>query len=144
MGRPKWLSPGGITIPRAIAMPRQTRGVGRRYKLKGNKTASSYEYNFGMALEKYGIDYLFQVSYWGGHNIVGGLVLDFLVFTTPLWTPVFINGEYAHRTGKRDRDFLQQALLSSQFPNLAEVLELWGEDTATYELALVAVRKHFL
>ncbi len=42
-----------------------------RYTIRG-KEASDIEFNFGVALEYFGLDYLFQVDYWGGRRLRGG------------------------------------------------------------------------
>jgi hypothetical protein len=112
-----------------------------KYTVRG-KSASSYEYNFALALDKYNMDYLFQVDYWGGRSMRGGLVLDFLVFTQPLYTPVWINGEYWHSGNQRQEDFLQQALLE-MFEQLAQVKIYWGQDVETFEQAQATVRRDF-
>jgi hypothetical protein len=108
------------------------------------KRATSYEYNFASALDRYELGYLFQVSYWGGRSMRGGLVLDFLVFTQPLYTPVWVNGDYWHRGGRAQEDFLQQALLDAfSQGQLAPAKTYWGKDCDSYEAAVATVRKDF-
>ena len=110
------------------------------YTLRGLK-ASSYEYNFGMALEHFGVDYLFQVSYWGGRDIRGGQVLDFLVWN-PFEQPVQIFGEYWHEGQLGSQDKFKLALLEQHFNK--KVLIYWGPDVGTYEDALETVRREIL
>jgi hypothetical protein len=114
------------------------------YTIQG-KEATSYEYNFGLALEYYKIEYLFQVWYWGGRTTLGGMVLDFLVFTNPLPTPVFINGEYAH-SGKRQMiDFLQESMLNTgRAGEFNPVKVYWADDVVPYEAAQNTVRRDLL
>ena len=108
------------------------------------KHASSYEVNFAAALDFFGLGYLFQVDYMGGRKLLGGLVLDFLVFTTPLNTPVWINGEYWHR-GNTDKDFLQQTALLQLFGGrIAPAKIYWGKDVGTFDDARRTVRKDIL
>lgn len=114
------------------------------YEVRG-KAASSYEYNFARAQDYYEIDYLFQVDYWGGRRFRGGMVLDFLSFTVPLYTPVFINSEYWHSGKQQEVDFLQQILLNSIFRGrLRPALVLWGKDVGTFEDAKSTVRRKLL
>lgn len=110
------------------------------YEVKGIK-ASSYEYNFAMALERYGIEYLFQVWYWGGRTVRGGQVLDFLVFR-PFEIPVQIYGEYWHKGQLAAEDKYKIAMLEQFFQH--EVLIFWGPDVGTYEDALKTVRNKIL
>ena len=114
------------------------------YEVKG-KDASSYEYNFAMALDYYKLEFLFQVSYWGGRRFRGGMVLDFLVFTVPVPTPVWVNSDYWHSGRQKEVDFLQQILLSSVFRGrLRKALVLWGKDVGTYEDAKSTVRRKLM
>jgi hypothetical protein len=126
--------------PGTIATP--AKGVD--YEVRG-KSASSYEYNFARALDYWRLDFLFQVNYWGGRRFRGGLVLDFLVFTVPQYTPVWVNGEYWHSGGRKEVDFLQQIMLNSIFRGrLRPALVLWGKDVGTFEDAKSTVRRKLL
>ncbi len=114
------------------------------YQIQG-KEATSYEYNFGLALEHYKIDYLFQVWYWGGRTTLGGMVLDFLVFTQPRPTPVFINGKYAHSGERQKTDFLQQSMLNTGMAGEFNPVKVyWADDVVPYEAAQNTVRRDLL
>ena len=110
------------------------------YQVKGLK-ASSYEYNFAMALNEFEIEYLFQVWYWGGRTVRGGQVLDFLVFR-PFPRPVQIFGEHWHIGQLASEDRYKLALLEQFFQQ--EVLILWGPDVGAYDDALKTVRNKIL
>lgn len=113
------------------------------YTVRGNK-ATSYEYNFAFALEHYELEYLFQVDYWGGRKLRGGIVLDFLVFSIPLPTPVFINGEYWHSGKRRGIDEIQMIYLQDIYHGqVREPKEYWGQDVSTIDLAKGTVRRDF-
>ena len=105
-----------------------------------NKHASQPEYFVGKALEYWGLDFLFQVDYFGGRRIRGGFVLDYLVFTKPRPTPVWINGEYFHRGQALTKDFLQQIVMSN-FQDVNPPLIYWAKDVATFDMAKVKVRQ---
>lgn len=106
------------------------------------KSASSYEYNFAMALDKVGLPYIFQVSYLGGRRFIGGIVLDFLVLTEPLSTPVWINGEFYHQGRRAALDYYQRIAVSLSAPGtLRPALVYWGKDVGTPEDALRVVRR---
>lgn len=115
-----------------------------RYLVRGKK-ASSYEYNVAVALDKYGLGYLFQVSYWGGRRLRGGIILDFLVFTVPMPTPLWVNGDYFHKGGKQATiDYLQHILLDlATQGRWRPAVVLWGKDTETIEAADASVKKIF-
>ena len=102
------------------------------------KSATSNEYFVAAALDKLGIQFLFQVSYWGGRSLRGGQVLDFLVWN-PLETPVQVFGEYWHSglLGSKDRLKLAQLQMLFDVP----IVILWGNETDSYQDALSAVRE---
>ena len=121
--------------------PMATAPKTQRYQVRG-KNASSYEYWVSLALEEIRLEYLFQVSYWGGRRMIGGIILDFLVFTKPLPTPLWVNGEYWHKGKQASREYYQQVALA-QFGNMAPAIVLFGEECSTYEAALQSIRKEF-
>jgi len=102
------------------------------------KSATSNEYFVAAALDKLGIQFLFQVSYWGGRSLRGGQVLDFLVWN-PLETPVQVFGEYWHSglLGSKDRLKLAQLQMLFDVP----IVILWGNETDSFQDALSAVRE---
>ena len=105
------------------------------------KRATKNEYNVAMALDKMEYGYLFQVTYWGGRSVIGGQVLDFLVFL-PAPIPVQVYGEYWH-TGQLSSDDryneIQIANMVGQYPVI-----LWGSETETVEDATSALKRKVL
>lgn len=115
----------------------------QRYEVEGKK-ATSYEWNVAQALETVGLEYIFQMSYFGGRQLRGGIVLDFLVFTRPLPTPLWVHGEYWHQGKQRTVDLMQRATMFLFMAGEAAMGEvIWGEDCKTPEDALQAVKKLF-
>ena len=109
-----------------------------------NKTATSYEYNVAFALDKLQLPYMFQFAFFGGKSVRGGIVVDFLVLTNPLSTPVWINGGFWHKGKRAVEDSYQQALL--YFVARGELnrpITLWDPDVITKEAALSACRREF-
>jgi len=108
------------------------------YIIQG-KSASLYEYNVALALEKLGIDYIFQFSIMGG-KMHRGYVIDFII-NTPIPIPLEVNGEYWHRNMAlelRQKSDIDAYL--SQF-GYAPLAILWGKDTDTEEHALSSARR---
>jgi hypothetical protein len=117
---------------------------GKKYTVLGRK-ASSFEWNFATALDKIGLEYIFQVDYLGGRRLKGGFIVDFLVKTAPLSTPCWINGDYWHSGKTATADKLKQAQLyqlTSHECNMPKTF--WGKDVETVEAALAAVRRELL
>ena len=108
------------------------------------KDATSYEYNVAYALDKLELPYMFQFAFFGGRTVRGGMVVDFLVLTDPLSTPVWVNGGFWHQGKRAAEDSYQQALL--YFVARGELnrpVTLWDADCVTKEAALSAIRREF-
>lgn len=133
-----------MTIPATSSRyPKAPPPKAERMQIRG-KNASSYEVNFAMALEDAGLEYLFQVEYWGGRSLPGGMVLDFLVFSEPMRTPVYINEDYWHSGQRAEIDKLQQATLELfGAGRTAPVLALFRQDVENYAVARKTVREEF-
>ena len=105
------------------------------------KSASTNEYNVGIALDHFNLTYKFQFELFGGRRLRGGQVLDFLVFR-PFATPVQVFGEYWHTGQLGGDDKLQLAILFQEFK--IEPIVIWGEESETVEDAISAVRRKVL
>jgi len=98
------------------------------------KSASDIELRVAISLDKFNWEYQFQVGVMGGRQLRGGQVVDFIVDTKPLPTPLYIYGEYFHGSVQAERDKLMLALMSSAFHGqYAQPEILWGEQLQTQE-----------
>lgn len=112
----------------------------RTHFVQGKK-ATLNEYNEAKALEIIGLDFQFQLSLAGGRTLAFGIVLDFLVETVPLPTPLWVHIEYWHYGPQRERDMLQMSLIEEYLGfEVAPPVELWGDQTDTVEKALLYTR----
>jgi len=68
-----------------------------------DKPASDIEERFARSLDKFGIQYDFQVSYLAPRNMTGEYRLDFLVYVDGEQLPVAVDGEYSHKTESQKR-----------------------------------------
>jgi hypothetical protein len=104
-----------------------------REQIRGIPVGSSYEANVADALEALGWDYWYQYSVAGGRRLRGGMVVDFIVWTRPAATPIWVNGRYWHAR-RSETDKLQQARLKGlvRFP-VTDALEMFDEDCETYD-----------
>ena len=116
----------------------------RSYFVQGKK-ASSYEWNVAQALDKLEIPYFFQFELFGGRSVRGGIIIDFLVLTRPLSTPLWVNGGFWHRGNQTTKDRLQQALVYwIMRGELNRAVIFWDQDCNTPDAALSSVRREFL
>jgi len=93
-----------------------------------------------LALTKLHLDFKFQHPIGGGRGLRGGIVLDFLVLTSPLATPLDLRGDYWHQPKQRIEDdlFLALAMSKGQF---AEPVVLYGAQLQSIEAAYATVKR---
>lgn len=104
--------------------------------VNGKKVGSTIEWYVAIALVRLGWEFDVQVSYFGGRAVSGGMVLDFLVYTLPNPTPVFVQGAYWHSSSRGDVDALQVANLRRYFGgSLRSPITLDEDDLLTPEMA---------
>ncbi len=109
------------------------------YTIQGSD-ATDIEWRVAVVLERLGLDYKFQFSLRGGRTARGGIVLDFLVLTDPLSTPLDIRGDYWHQPKQRIEDDLGLALAMSR-GRFAEPVIIYGGELQTMEQAYSTVRR---
>jgi len=130
---PKGRAPAMPGRPAPQGSAKQKGIVSTRTEIKGQEIGSSYEANVADALDLLGWGYSYQVALHYGRERRGGIVLDFLVYTAPLATPIFVNGRYWH--GQRvEQDLLQQKSLHRYLHTPSrEALIMWDENCLTVD-----------
>lgn len=99
--------------------------------IQGIPSQSSAEVTVAQALDYYQLSYTYQYPLFGGTQLAGGEVIDFMVWTTPRATPVEVQSLYWHGPNKQ-ADELKYALLQRRLgSNLMPLLEIWDDDWAT-------------
>jgi len=110
----------------------------------GQTPDSINEYYIAEALNRLGFAYAYQ--YWVGiPGTRGSQAVDFLVYTIPLFTPLFVHGRYWHTGKQAAEDELKMAeLVSKMRGHWAEPVIIWEEDCESVEDAIQAVRKELM
>lgn len=112
------------------------------YQVQGGN-ASSYEYNIAEGLYKIDLPFIFQYELLGGRRFRGGMIIDFLILTRPLTTPLFVNGDYWHRNS--EKEYQQKLIVEQELRGQANpVLIAWGKDCSTPGDALSFLRAKLL
>ena len=88
---------------------------------QGQSIGSVQEWRFILALLFYKLDFAYQYEIAGGRARRGGQVLDFLVFTKPLYTPVHIVGEYWHSGENKLDDELRAHSLMKELGGIVKM-----------------------
>ncbi len=84
--------------------------------INGQEAGSLLEWRVAVALWRYRWEFSYQEQLFGGRKNAGGIVVDFLVYTKPMGTPLFVDGEYWHGSAKgRERDVFLRKLIDSRF-----------------------------
>lgn len=111
--------------------------------IQGHAAGSQNEINVADALDELEMDYHYQYQI-GLPGIRGSQTIDFLVYTVPKPTPLFVHGRYWHtgRMGKKAEDELNAHELMTMTRNRwAEPVIIWDDECETVEDAVTAVRK---
>ena len=128
-----------------LAKPDENRGALKYYVTdRRGRTSKAYsnEYYVSLALDALGLEYAFQLSIAGGKTLAFGIVVDFLVETVPLPTPVWVHGDYWHTGAERQKDLRQQDIVREYMEgSILEPVEIWGHESDTEEMALASVRR---
>jgi hypothetical protein len=106
----------------------------------GIKVDSINEKYVALALEKLGLEFAYQY-YSGGAGLRGSQIIDFLVYTDPKPTPLYVHGDYWHGGQYAQETELKESLINSKMRgtwNMAVVI--WEHECETEEQAYNAVR----
>jgi len=113
--------------------------------LQGKPIGSSHEWRFALALMYYDLDFVYQMDIAGGRTRRGGMVLDFMVFTKPLYTPVNIVGAYWH-TGqtKLEDDLRKNTIMNEMRGMIKEPVDVYDYEIPTLDAAKQIVRQEMI
>ena len=106
--------------------------------IQGKPVGSTLEYNIAAALDLLEIGYKYQVWVLGG-RIRGGSVVDFEVYTLPVSTFVFAQGDYWHTRGnKEDEDQFLFSRIESTYHK--KVVQIWEHQCLTVQMAMQVLK----
>jgi hypothetical protein len=95
------------------------------------------------AFDYYDWPFRFQVPLFGG-RVQGGMVLDFLLFTVPLPTPVPLNGRAHHTQKNREEDdFRMTTLVTRMAGKYKKPVIIWDDQVPTFKAAQALVLEKF-
>ena len=98
--------------------------------IQGKRPGSREEWRVYLSLLKYKVQFEFQVSVYGGRAVVGGYIIDFVVYN-PFPCALEVNGEYWHSADMRPSEQLKLNALTAIFNR--EPYVVWGKDLQTQE-----------
>lgn len=106
--------------------------------IQGKPVGSKIEWNVSVALEILGFRYLYQYSVMGGRTLRGGQVIDFLVLTVPMSTPLYVQGDYWHGSpAKKELDkWNMSRVKSAMHYEVTDPKVIWEHEALTIDLAV--------
>jgi hypothetical protein len=108
--------------------------------IEGKVPDSKEEWWIAKALWKLGHDFSYQVPIFGGYNIRGGQILDFIVHSTaPKDTIIQYNGSYWHQ-GNSEEIFSEHKL-RAEYGDRANILVMWDDDAESEDAVYQFLRK---
>ena len=113
--------------------------------IQGYTRFSQPELFVSIALSKLDLSYTYQYSVKGGRSRRGGQIIDFMVYTLPLWTAVYVQGDYWHRSAKRNEDLLKMdELMTLMRGKIKRPVELWEYELPDIDKAMEVIRRRVL
>jgi hypothetical protein len=101
----------------------------------GIKVDSINEMYIALGLDKMHLEYAYQ-KYLGGAGIRGSQIIDFLVYTDPKPTPLFVHGEYWHSGVRSADEALKEADVNVRMRGTwADAIIIWEHECETEEQA---------
>lgn len=117
------------------------RNSNKELVVKGVKVDSINEYNCALALDSLKLEYAYQY-FIGGAGLRGSQIIDFLVYSNPKPTPLFVHGEYWHGTTNLQETALKEADLNARMRGTwADAVIIWEHECETKESAAKAVKE---
>jgi hypothetical protein len=113
--------------------------------IQGQQPMSHQEWYVAQALWKLKLDFEYQYGINGGQGVRGGQAIDFMVYTVPLPTPIYVQGSYWHRAAKSSTDLLkvEQAKISLRGQANDPVL-IPEEELQDPDMAVATIRRRIL
>jgi hypothetical protein len=135
---------GKIILPPPFKMPALHNPEDNVGLVQGKQPDSKEEWWISQALDHYKIPYIFQYEIFGGH-VRGGLILDFLVLTQPLSTPLEYDGGHWHEGQLGSEDRMRQIIIDRHFGGSVNPLKVFYEkDIPSRDDAFSMVRSELL
>ena len=113
--------------------------------IQGIMPDSKEEYWVAVGLYRLHLDFEYQYSIAGGSILRGGQIIDFLVNTVPLPTPVLVQGEYWHGGTKNAESEFKVTFIKKYFSGEAQdPVEIWDYEIPNMQSAYEVLKRKLL
>jgi len=106
--------------------------------IQGREPGSKAEWYVSQVLENLEIRYMYQFDIFGGNNVAGGVIVDFVIFN-PWAIPAEVMGEYWHRGLKDPKERFRIELMRQYFNR--DPLIWWDYELEDYQTAFKTVNR---
>jgi hypothetical protein len=128
-----------FTLPKVLAEQEPPPGL-----IQGQQAGSVQEWRTALALNRMKLDYDYQYSIEGGRT-AGGQVIDFLVDTVPMRTPLLVQGDYYHSNSMDPARLYKIAEIERVFRGqINKPVEVWEHELTSMEQAYQTVKERLL
>ena len=112
--------------------------------IQGQEPGSVQEWRVAQALLRFKIRFEYQFEIFDS-SVRGGIVLDFLVKTRPLSTPLEVYGKYWHKGERSSKERLRDVIIEDYFRGKSQPLLIYfAADLQNQEMADAKIRREFL
>jgi len=112
--------------------------------IQGRMPGSKEEWRTAKALDMAHLSYRYQYQVDGG-RLPGGQIIDFLVYTAPVPTPLYVQGEYWHGGKRSLEDAIKQAKVTKILGGkVKRPVLFWAADLPSVDAAFMMVKRHLL
>lgn len=112
--------------------------------IQGQEPGSVEEWRVAQALSRFRIPFIFQFEIFDS-SVRGGIVLDFLVQTRPLSTPLEVYGQYWHKGERSSKEKIRDIIIEDYFRGKSQpLLIFFAKDLQNQEMADAKVRREIL
>ena len=113
--------------------------------VQGIMPDSIQEWWGSLALDKLGIEYKFQVPFFGGNYFPGGTIVDWLVPQGTIPTPLYFMGDYYHQGEQQEKDMLIAGKFALELKGqVAEPQYIWEHEASTYQQIFDKIKELFI
>ncbi len=113
-------------------------------QIQGQDPDSVEEWRVAQSLSRFRIPFDFKFEIFDS-SVRGGIVLDFLVKTRPLSTPLEVYGQYWHKGERSSKERIRDVIIEDYFRgNSLPLLIFFASDLQTQEMADAKVRRELL
>lgn len=111
--------------------------------IQGQMAMSKEEWRVALGLMKLKVPFDYQYTVFGGYNIRGGQTIDFLAYTVPLLTPIYVLGEYWHgvRQSEGELKLAMEAVKIYFHGQANDPVGLWDYELTTMDQTYLTLRK---